>query len=220
MPLLSWCGQHKYSTYPVSTQCPHSPHVTLHVHPNLLKQTIHYNRLTSEYRPVILISSWRFHVQFTSPTTTWGWPAVWHLPIAHKLDFTPIHLSAAFMASFVNISSFSAAMYQKSLCQRSDNCPKYYYYYLSCQCAAAQSLNVIHGIVCPRPVPGSCLLHPSLILVTVFNGTPSVMKKWWMFSENYWSDRHNWPFRRDNQIESLVPLTAGAHNSCFSWAIR
>ena len=119
---------------------------------------------------------------------------------------------------FVNISS-SSAMHQKSLCQRSDNCPKYYYYYLSCQCAAAQSLNVIHGIVCPRPVPGSCL-HPSLILVTVFNGTPSVMKKWWMFSENYWSDRHNWPFRRDNQIESLVPLTAGAHNSCFSWAIR
>ena len=155
MPLLSWCGQHKYSTYPVSTQCPHSPHVTLHVHPNLLKQTIHYNRLTSEYRPVILISSWRFHVQFTSPTTTWGWPAVWHLPIAHKLDFTPIHSSAVFMASFVNISS-SSAMHQKSLCQRSDNCPKYYYYYLSCQCAAAQSLNVIHGIVCPRPVPGSC----------------------------------------------------------------
>ena len=115
---------------------------------------------------------------------------------------------------------YFSAMHQKSLCQRSDSCPKYYY--LSCQCAAAQSLNVIHGIVCPRPVPGSCLLPapPSLILVTVFNGTPSVMKKWWMFSENYWSDRHNWLLRRDNQIESLVPLTAPVHNSCFSWAIR
>ena len=147
--------------------------------------------------------------------------ALAHMPILHKLDFTPhryIYLQCSWL--LLSILLVFSAIHQKSLCQRSDNCPKYYYYYLSCQCAAAQSLNVIHGIVCPRPVPGSCLLHPSLILVTVFNGTPSVMKKWWMFSENYWSDRHNWPFRRDNQIESLVPLTAGAHNSCFSWAIR
>ena len=62
-----------YPEYPVSTQGLHSPHVTSHVHPNLLKQTIHYNRRMSEYRPVIFISSWRFHVQFTSPRTTWGW---------------------------------------------------------------------------------------------------------------------------------------------------
>ena len=143
-------------------------------------------------------------------------------PYAHSTQIgfytAPIHLSAVFMASFVNTSSF--------FCYASE-IPMSAFGQLPKVLLLLPQLSVRSGAVikcdswyCVSPSCPRILLHPSLILVTVLNGTPSVMKKWWMFSENYWSDRHNWPFRRDNQIESLVPLTAGAHNSCFSWAIR
>ena len=200
-----WAGraaqiQHLPRVSSISTEGLHSHHVTSHVHPNLLKQTIHYNRRMSEYRPVIFISSGRFHVQFTSSRTTWGCP-----PPTGQLVMSILIFFCH--ASEIPVSAFGQL-------------PKVLLPQLSVRSGAVIKCDSWYCVPpsCPRILPAACT--PSLILVTVFNGTPSVMKKWWMFSENYWSDRHNWLLRRDNQIESLVPLTAGAHNSCFSWAIR
>ena len=105
MPLLSGAGSTNtaptiYPEYPVSTQGLHSPHVTSHVHPNLLKQTIHYNRRMSEYRPVIFISSGRLHVRSIYITND-------HCPLyTNWILHQYICLSLILMACFVNNSIF------------------------------------------------------------------------------------------------------------------